>query len=68
MRLQQTVNTLFSNAIKVCNEKATLLASVDFRNNSLQVMLQEQECADDLEESKEFFIPANILSREVTHN
>jgi hypothetical protein len=42
--------------------------SVDFRQQSLQVLLAETTQNNDEEEAKEFFFPKNILAHEMSMN
>jgi signal transduction histidine kinase len=66
--LQQTVNNLINNAINVLEESASMSVRADFRNNSLQVLVEELPKEEGAEEFKEFFVPTNILSQDVALN
>jgi light-regulated signal transduction histidine kinase (bacteriophytochrome) len=68
VRMQQKINNLISNAIKVLDEKSNVTVRVDFRQKSLQVLVEETKLDGDEEEAKEFFFPQNILAREIALN
>jgi signal transduction histidine kinase len=47
VKLQQRVNDLISNAIKVFDESKVITVSVDFRSQSLQVLVADTTQSND---------------------